>query len=551
MEPAATARSGSRAPLSLATAVALLGIAAVVAAQYAWVKPTNFGGFDEWMILSLVERGIPDIPYANRPLGLVTSLPARFGPISLRTYHVLHTAYFAGLGCLVFQLCRRLHPRQPLVAFLAGVFAATWAPLDYQRLNVIQPYAGLTFSACLALVLLVESWLRGQIVLLSLGALVAFVSIRAYEGCGALLLCAPLLLLWLERPPPRASSWVAAWEAVVGLALALAALPFLLPARGLVYQAEALGGIDLHPLRVLGRLLEQYGYHLLPLVTIGKAEFGVPAVPVAAATFGLAFVAASRALRGEGGGDVAPRRRDLAGLMGLGLLLAGLGYGVLVLSSGVVRAARAQFFSAPGIGLFLASSFALLASSLPRLWRVPAIGLLGAWVVAAGMARTATLQGFWDNGAVHARQVRLLGRLVERAPHFKPNTFVILLDEGGAFDTNTGFRHALDYLYRGEAVGHAWGKFNLGYPARLTTEGIVSEPWRVLREAWQAPVTRHRYDEVVVLRQTAAGELTLLDEWPAGVLPPLAPGARYDPRSRILPGPPPPQRRILGPAFLP
>lgn len=536
-------RDESREPLpSASTAAACLGIAAVVAAQFAWVKPTNFGGFDEWMILSLVERGITDIPYANRPLGLLFSLPARLSPPSLWSYHVLHTAYFAGVGCLVFQLARRLAPGEQLVAFLAGLFSATWAPLDYQRLNVIQPYAGLTFGACLALVLLLEAWVRGQLVLLYLGALVAFVSIRAYEGCGALLLGAPLLLRWLKTPPPRAWTWVAAWEAVVLLGLALAAIPFLLPSHAHAYQQQALGGADLDPLRVLARLLEQYEYHLFPLLTIGNAELAVAAVPVALAIYGVSFVLASRGLRG----DAALWRRDLAALVGLGLVLAGLGYGILVLSAGLVRAARTQFFSAPGIGLLLASSFALLASALPRSWRVPAIGLLGAWVTAASMARTVTLQGFWDKGQVHADQTRLLRQLVAMAPHFKPNTLVVLIDEAAVFDTSMAFRHSLRYLYPGEATGHPWKKWDFLYPIRVTREGFSSEPAPLVREVWREPATRHRYDEVVVLRQPAGAELLLLDEWPGGLLFPLPPGARYDPRSRIAQGEPPRQRRILG-----
>jgi hypothetical protein len=232
--------------------------------------------------------------------------------------------------------------------------------------------------------------------------------------------------------------------------------------------------------------------------------------------------------------------------MGLGLALAGLGYGVLVLSAGLVRAARTQFLSAPGIGLFLASSFALLASVLPRWWRVPAIGLLGAWVVAGGVARTVTLQGFWDRGRIHADQVRLLARLVELVPHFKPNTLVVLIDDGATFGTVNAFRHALAYLYPAEATGYAWRKWDFLFGLRLTPQGFLSEPWPVVREAWDAPVTLHRFDEVVVLHQTAGGELLLLEDWPAGLLPPLPHGARYDPRSRITEGAAPPERRSLG-----
>src|SRR5262245_28120626 len=203
----------------------MLGIVAAVIVQFAWVKPTNFAGYDEWLIFSQVARGVADVPYANRPLELLFSLPLRWAPPGLGSYLALHVAYFAAEGCLVFLLCERLLPGRPLLSFLAGLFAATWGPLDHQRLNVVQPYAGFAFWCCLALLLLVESWRRAHPPLLCLAALLAFVDIRAYEACGALLLGAPLLLLWQPARPPRAWSFLAAWEALVLLALALTALP--------------------------------------------------------------------------------------------------------------------------------------------------------------------------------------------------------------------------------------------------------------------------------------------------------------------------------------
>lgn len=523
---------------------ALLGIAAVVAAQFALVKPTNFGGFDEWVILSLVGRGIADVPHANRPFELLWSLPASLGPPSLWTYYATHTAYLAALGGLAFLLSRRLHPGEPLLAFLAGVFAAAWAPMDLTRLNVVVGYAGLAFSAFLALLLLVESWRTERPVLLMLGALVGFLNMRGYEASAGLLVGAPILLAWGNRRR-RLLAWCAAWEAAMLLAVALVALPLLSPSRMLAYQAQILGGLDLHPLAVLGRLAEQYRHHLLPLVATPPSELAEVWVAVAVAAFTAAFWLAAQKLRAGADAEPALERVACARLMALGLLLAGLGYGVLVLTSRLSTASRMQFLSAPGIGLFLASFFGLLASfAAPRLRR-RLLWLLGAWVVAVGTGRTAAMQSQWDRIGFHPFQDRVLSWLSQKAPHFRPNTFVVLIDEGSTFQTTFSFRHALSYLYHGEATGYVWGKPDLLYPARFTRAGIESLPWPELREAWQAPVTFHRYDEVVVLRQTYTGALQLMEEWPEDPLPPLPAEAVYAPRARIVEGAPPRQHRIL------
>jgi hypothetical protein len=64
----------------------------------------------------------------------------------------------------------------------------------------------------------------------------------------------------------------------------------------------------------------------------------------------------------------------------------------------------------------------------------------------------------------------------------------------------------------------------------------------VIREAWDEPIQRYRYDQLVVF-SAEAGRAALHTAWPAA-LPPLPPGARYEPRLRIRArrGPPPPLR---------
>src|SRR5438445_636559 len=52
----------------------LAGLAGVFWSQVRWARVSNFGGYDEWLILWLTSRGIVSFPYARRPLELVCAL---------------------------------------------------------------------------------------------------------------------------------------------------------------------------------------------------------------------------------------------------------------------------------------------------------------------------------------------------------------------------------------------------------------------------------------------------------------------------------------------
>ena len=90
------------------------------------------------------------------------------------------------------------------------------------------------------------------------------------------------------------------------------------------------------------------------------------------------------------------------------------------------------------------------------------------------------------------------------------------------------FRHAVDYVYDGRAIGAVWGAHPFLYPFAFTKEGLVSEPWPVIRGPWGVKPTLHAYHEVVAARLGPSG-VEILARWPAGVLPALPPGAGLRP----------------------
>jgi hypothetical protein len=522
----------------VAAIVALAALLAIFWSQFAWVRATNFGGTDEWLYISLASKRVLEIPYANRPFVLLWTLPAPIlWPHDLRAYYLVHTTYLCLSGWLLFLLLRRLEPARPLLAFLAGAFCLTWAPLDFLRLDTVllTGYSGFTFATLLTLLLFVESWVRDKPVVLALAGLLGLVAARGFEGVLPLLITAPLLLCFAGATRSRRLLvWVAAWEALMLLIVALVVVPFFRPEGPGSYQGSALR-LDLDPVHAAGRLLRQYGYHLLPLVTSPLRELAVAAVPVAATTFLGAFALVSAREGGEL--EDGRARRPLAWLAALGLLLAGLGYAVFVLSPSILAAARTQFLSAPGIGLFLAALGSLAASWLPPARRKAALALMGAWVVAVGTGRTVAMQRDWDETrSAYPRQRRALVDLTRQVPDTRPNTLIVLIDDSGAWPATFTFRHAVDYLYDGRAVGYVWKAIDFLYPAYFLPAGVYYDPWPVIRKPWGVAPSLHRYDEVVVAYVGGDGALRLLPAWPSQVLPALPEGARYEPEARVVRG---------------
>jgi len=529
---------------ALGRAAAPIGIGLVVLALLSAVAPTNFGGYDECLIVQLTSAGQVSMPYAERPLELVWDLPAAFlFPHRLEAFLWLHGLYLWLTGVLVWRLFARLAPGQGMSAFLAGTFAATWAPLDFLRLNAVETvaYSGVMFAMLAAASLMLESWRRRSMLLLAVAAALALCAARTYESVQPLLFAAPGLL-WAGPAPPedRRLRWryVALWEAVVVLAGILSVIGVLLPAEG-SYQLSALS-LDLHPGRVLRRLGQQAAYHLAPAVAVSWQELLTAHVIITTVTFLVAATAIARRHR-----DTVPARVHARQAV-LGLVLAILGWSVFALSPAIRSAARTQFLSAPGVGVLLAGLIGLAAGVVPPRARTAAAVAMAAWITAVGAARTGAMQRDWDVQSYWSAQSASLREIATVVPDVLPNTLILVLDERRAWPATFTFRHALLLLYEGRAIGLVPGAHDFLYPARFAAGGISCEPWPVIRQPWDAAPTFHRGSEIVALALAADGSVSLMEHWPPAL--PAASGAGYAPRSRIVPARAPvAARRILGP----
>ena len=492
------------------------------------MRATNFSGYDEWLYLSLAARGIIGFPYQNRPLVLLWHLPpALLAPGSLGAFYAAHALYLLLAAWLTFVLVRQAAPASPVLAFVAGTLAAVWAPMDHARLLTVTlaGYAGWTFATLLAAVLFVEACRSGRRWLLVLSGAVAAGCIRGAEATLPLLAAGPIVVWFAGAPVARGlRPWIVAWAGLLAVVAALVIAPLLLGGTDVAYQSGL--GFDARPGAVLGRLLRQLGFHLLPLVTTRGIFAPWPMVSVA--VFAGACAAVAWAYRDP----PLPARAGLRAAA-LGLVLAGLGYAAFTMTAALPNPVRTQFLSAAGIALLVSGAIVAAGSIAGRL-RVPVIALLGGVVAAAGTANALRLQTDWDRFGSYPTQAAALRQIVTLAPSVAPNTLIVLLDEEApAFPATFAFEHALEYVYGPGVRGHAWRAPEFLYGCRRIATGMACDPWPVIQGPWGAAPTTHRFDEIVVLRRQG-GAIALVADWPPA-LGPMPAGGAYAPVARILP----------------
>jgi hypothetical protein len=526
--------------------VAALLLLAAFASQYALVRPRNFAGFDEWLLLWLSHHGIVGSPYSNRPLNFLWTLPGALVPNSFLGFHLLHGLYLGLSGVVAFLVAACAFPGRQREAVLVGLATACWAPWDRARLSSVQMTinSGSACAALVAVLLLLLAWQRRSRLVLVIACALALAVARSYEGVLGVLVVAPLVPIAVGPRDRRLWAFVTPWLATVALASALCLAPILTGAPGASYQARTLG-VELGPRLVLGRLLARFAEHLGPLLTTIPAAADGPA-PWLAAAFAAAALAAAAGLRQPEPPPGAGAVRQELEIGALGLAFAAGGYGPFLVSASLDGPHRAETQAAFGIGLLLSALFALGARAFGPRRRGVALAVAAAWLAAAGATRTAALQRDWDRDPTATLQFRSLSGLLKVAPRLLPHTLVVAIDDSGAWRSSFGFRQALLWIYDGEAAGVLVDRPDQLYRTTATPLGLRTEPLGAIRSAWGVVPDLNRYAELVVVRFDRSGGAALLERWPAW-LSPYEVGARYSPRRRIRAGPPAPGAAILAP----
>lgn len=522
----------------------IAALAALGVSTFSFLRPTNFRGYDEWLIFWMLSRKLISFPYANRPLGLTWHVPAWLvAPDQLWGFLLFHAFWLTAAGVLVFLIVRRLLPGRPDLAFLGGALAIAWMPSEDTRVATVQmiQYSGCTAGALLATWLLLEAGHRLSRALLLAAAAAATVTALSFEATLPILgMGAVLLLVGRTRESARRLlPWAGGWLVLIAALGLRAILPVVTHPEGLGYQ---LGG-SLRPARgVLRHTGLQLRYHLQPLADLRPSELAAPAVWLAVLVFVTGFALATRGQREGPPGAAARTAIVVAGLLGLGHAV--LAYLPFLLTRGIRGPVRTEFLSAAGIAVLIAAVVILIASLAPPRARLVVVAALGAWIVAVGTGRTTAMQREWD-GSLYVNQRSALQQISATAPGLQPHTLVILIQSGHTWFFSFTFSKAVEYLYADAARGWAPGAGPFLLETRLEPEGVWSEPVTSTREPWRQGVERYGYDEVVVFGEDDTGRVRLLDAWPAD-LGPLPPGATYAPRSRIrAEGPAPTQLAIV------
>jgi hypothetical protein len=125
---------------------------------------------------------------------------------------------------------------------------------------------------------------------------------------------------------------------------------------------------------------------------------------------------------------------------------------------------------------------------------------------------------------VYPEQYQTLSGLVNEAPGLRAGTLVLLLEGGKTWPLSFTFRHAVAYLYPGQALGLVPGGEHMLYPWSFTPTGVAVRPWPMLQAPWGVAPTFHRWDTLLVVGPDASGALEIRSRWPEGVLPALPPG---------------------------
>ncbi|GEM_PF-5659786 len=555
----------------------LLPVALIVIVVLWWL-PSGFNSgalIDEWSLLVWIDDGarpffFPEIA-PTRPLTYTPWIAAlALTPESFVGMNILLCAAHAVKGLLLFRLLRRIMPEAPAFAWIGGVLFALF-PADHGIF-----YMGainIQWAVVLALAavnLLIDAWRRPTIIRWIALWAVQIAAVFMYEAGIPLLLCAPLILLWLDRTGSlplstqwrggrgvrwtegrgvrflRARRWIivsVAWSAIP--AAWFAYFIYTLTAGSSAYQASLLdvgatrwGLIDGLAYMLRQNLVTGFvtGLEWLPRAPLGAL------VAAAGIGVGVAWLAASMTRP-----DLPKSHTSAPGLGGevktyLPLILAGLaatliGFAVFIPTrdfSTQQYTWRLAMFSS--IGAAVASAAALLL--LPRRIIPIAAGALIALAALRGMEQHERLR------AQAIRQQQIVHDIALQAPAVTDGTLFVLIDASEtdaarAIQFNYVFEHAIQLTY-GTRTIFARLCYQDAASANPAETCAFADEMITAAGIWGG-VETFGYAQMIAFQLTPDGTITLLEALPARYLN-GANAATYAPRAHIDADAPPPAR---------
>lgn len=267
-----------------------------------------------------------------------------------------------------------------------------------------------------------------------------------------------------------------------------------------------------------------------------------PAVVTISAVAAIVFVLGAASVNASMGvPSVLPRRRQLAGSLGAGLLLLILSFPAYLVLGSATSLWRTQFLSGIGAALVLASLAGLAGTTLPD-GKIRFVWLLAAGgIVCVFGARAAYADGQF-HFQVWERHRQAMAEVLSVAPRIKPESVIVLVGVPRSlppFGHNMWFDVALRLAYPHVPVAgvYFWEDGKASPGANMVVDG---GDWRQTQEGFPTMLSRADFSHTIIIRLDAGGTPRLLLRVPPFVTRDTAAARRYDPTAVILGGPPDP-----------
>ena len=440
----ATLRSAELPRCTPSTVAALAALAALGALIFTLWLPFGWkmtGLYEEWFILRDADAGGPlgmlwNPPYPStryRPLLLASFLLGYLlTPNSFVGLNVVEALLMFGKGVAMYFLVRRLVPENPAVAFASAallvVYPADDALLTLRTVNV---HAGV-FLLLLALNLLIVAYEHFHWTTLLAMLFAQVITSETYDAGLPLMICGPVLLVWLRRGIDRRVITVAGlWEAVSAYFLIHLIWTLRDPAS---YPAQLVAGSGLGSdvfqtlrswlfsvTRAYVRVFGTGWYHAWPGLDWRDPYLHLSAGLVVFVIVPAVLLHARRPLETQRTLDT---RRYLV-LASLGIIAVLPGFALYLPT--VWRNTNWRVFSYSSIGGALAVSIAcfLFARLFGKWHRQVFVASVSLLVGIATFHALAQHHGYFEDSQ---RQQQILAGIISQAPHLEPGTTVLLID---------------------------------------------------------------------------------------------------------------------------
>jgi hypothetical protein len=478
-------------------------------------------------------------PYNSLFLGLGHLLGKGNG--SYVTYQLLYGFLWWGRGVLTFLIFRRIWSAYPIVGFLVGALVIVHA--SDGALNWIGQLHQFGFMFCLVLAvyLLLEGWQTDNKIL-SFSFLIAslfplYISLWTYESQYFIILSVPLILFALHpKLTPRLLFTTAIWYILPAIYGYLQLEKYLV-AKVSNYQTSVVRP-DLSSTAIFKDLGTHLGHSLqfwhwaetLPVYGVALLA------PVVAGVCVIAFIVGSHLLSLGFPSLRLPPVSHLIVSLGFGLLLLVLSFPVYLLLAGNTTFWRTQMLSGFGAAIVLGSVFLLVAKLLMKdryqaLLAITACSI----VVFAGVNGGMKFQGFHEyRWQIHRN---LMAQISHLLPDVENHTLILLTNlpkeySHDPFGAAMWFDFPTQLLYpTKEVVGYfiyEKGDQPKDNPWRFTAKGMEWE-----KKGMGQDFTEVSYNQIVALRYELDGKISILDKFPANLLPQKFDVSGYAPYSRI------------------